>query len=167
MLSRAARPKSCVCVFVPASLSDRVNPLRGLAHLLPALPLFPLLQAFIGLCCTLSQLIRSPTCQSEPLASLRANRTGGNPPLTSQDQTAIRDQWLGVFSRTACYQLPWCFAAGQCLSRGPQGGKTRRDGPSWLGVKPIVWSEGGGSSAATKILDVACKFKIHINKINH
>lgn len=43
VLSRAARPKSrvCVCVFVPASLSDHVNPLRGPGHLLPALPPFP------------------------------------------------------------------------------------------------------------------------------
>lgn len=32
----------CVCVFVPASLSDHVNPLRGPGHLLPALPPFPL-----------------------------------------------------------------------------------------------------------------------------
>lgn len=32
-----------------------------------------------------------------------------------------------MFSTTR-YQLPWCFAADQCLSRGPQGGKTRRDG---------------------------------------
>lgn len=31
----------CVCVFVPASLSDHVNPLRGPGHLLPALPPFP------------------------------------------------------------------------------------------------------------------------------
>lgn len=35
VLSRAARPQSSVCVFVPVSLSDHVNPLRGLAHLLP------------------------------------------------------------------------------------------------------------------------------------
>lgn len=30
----------CVSVFVPARLSDHVNPLRGPAHLLPALPPF-------------------------------------------------------------------------------------------------------------------------------
>lgn len=44
VLSRAARPKSRVCVFVPASLSDRVNPHWGLAHLLPPCPhpFFPL-----------------------------------------------------------------------------------------------------------------------------
>lgn len=57
----------CVSVFVPASLSDHVNPLRGPAHLLPALPpfFFPLL-AFIGLHGPLSHLICSPTCQSQP-----------------------------------------------------------------------------------------------------
>ncbi|KAJ4921252.1 hypothetical protein JOQ06_027657 [Pogonophryne albipinna] len=39
-----------------------------------------------------TELICSSTCHSEPLASPLANHTAGNPPLTSQDQTAIRAQ---------------------------------------------------------------------------
>lgn len=81
----------CVCVFVPVSLSDHVNPLRGLAHLLPCCfssSLSPPIS--IGLCCLpqppdmLSHLSVTPSC-----TSMWASRTGGNSPLTSQDQTAI------------------------------------------------------------------------------
>lgn len=71
VLSRAARPQSSVCVFVPVSLSDHVNPLRGLAHLLPCffflLP--PLLPS--PLVCVVpppSLRICCPTCQSAPRA---------------------------------------------------------------------------------------------------
>lgn len=52
VLSRAARPQSSVCVFVPVSLSDHVNPLRGLAHLLPCFfSSSPSPPISIGLCC--------------------------------------------------------------------------------------------------------------------
>lgn len=128
VLSRAARPQSSVCVFVPVSLSDHVNPLRGLAHLLPCffflLP--PLLPS--PLVCVvppqppdmLSHLSVSPSC-----TSMWASRTGGNSPLTSQDQTAITNSVTHCLEPLAT-SFPWCFAADQCLIRGPQGGKTRR-----------------------------------------
>lgn len=127
MLSRAARPQSCVCVFVPVSLSDHVNPLRGLAHLLPCCfssSLSPPIS--IGLCCLpqppdmLSHLSVTPSC-----TSMWASRTGGNSPLTSQDQTAITNAVTHCLEPLAT-SFPWCFAADRCLIRGPQGGKTRR-----------------------------------------
>lgn len=128
VLSRAARPQSSVCVFVPVSLSDHVNPLRGLAHLLPCFfssSLSPPIS--IGLCCPppqppdmLSHLSVTPSC-----TSMWASRTGGNSPLTSQDQTAITNSVTHCLEPLAT-SFPWCFAADQCLIRGPQGGKTRR-----------------------------------------
>lgn len=117
-----------LCVFVPVSLSDHVNPLRGLAHLLPCFfSSSPSPPISIGLCCPppqpldmLSHLSVSPSC-----TSMWASRTGGNSPLTSQDQTAITNSVTHCLEPLAT-SFPWCFAADQCLIRGPQGGKTRR-----------------------------------------
>lgn len=68
----------------------------------------------------LSHLSVSPSC-----TSMWASRTGGNSPLTSQDQTAITNSVTHCLEPLAT-SFPWCFAADQCLIRGPQGGKTRR-----------------------------------------
>jgi len=84
---RAAYRCVLVSVFVPASPSDHVNPLRGSAHLLPAsLPhpflfIYPPLAA-IGLRSPLRHLIGSPVCRSHP-TRVRAS----NPPvdLTGSD----------------------------------------------------------------------------------
>lgn len=119
-----AQKALCICVFVPASLSDRVNPSEALVTSCPPCPLFLSPPPSIGSFCFSGCWYALPPANQRLLASWRANHAGCNPLLTSQDQTAIRNRWVWEF-RTACFKIPWCFAADQCLSRDPEGGKTR------------------------------------------
>lgn len=121
----------CVCVFVPARLSDCVNPWEALVtSSLPSLPpppprshhLLPMCQlrlahfSFSGIWYALSP---ATYCL---VPSLLANQKKGNPLLTSLVQTAIRSQRV---SQPLGHQFPWCFAADQCLSRGIRRWKTK------------------------------------------
>lgn len=152
----------CVCVFVPASLSDCVNPLEALVTSSLPRPLFFSTPASIGSFFFSSSWYAFLPASHCLVASLQANHKEGNPLLTSQDQTAIRNQWLWVLC-TTCYQLPWCFAADQCLSRGIRGGKTRREVSVLLpAVEPIVFSiyqptsEGNGSKLWKRNIGFGC-----------
>lgn len=80
---KAVCVRVCVCLSQPACQTVLI-PSEARAHLLSASPL----SSLHWFALPSQQPIGSPTCQSEPLVCPRANHMGGNPPVTSQDQTA-------------------------------------------------------------------------------
>lgn len=75
----------CVCVSVPASLSDRVNPFRGPCAM--PRPLFSLYSKLIGF--STSQSLRTPLSVGRLLWEVTP--PSHHSPSTSQDQNAIKE----------------------------------------------------------------------------
>lgn len=114
----------CECLSQPACQTVLIPSEAWLTSSSPC-PFFFSLSLLLAYVALMASWHARPPVSHSLLASLWANHTEGNPLLTSQDQTAIRSQWLWVYC-TACYRLPWCFAGDQCLSptrREKQGGK--------------------------------------------
>lgn len=117
---QAAMKALCVCVFVPASLSDCVNPCAALVTLHAPRQLRLAHFSFSGF------WLAFPAVCHCVVVSLLANHIKGNPLLTSQDQTAIRQQcvWLATGYRGALQRI--------------NGGKTEKG--RLLGWPPYWWS---------------------------
>lgn len=95
----------CVCVFVPASLSDHVNPQRGPGHLLPALPPLPLLHNYASFSgCRYAPPPVSQMALTYPLAN-----------HTTRYGIRQRSGTNGWELSTARSLFPWCFASNQWL----------------------------------------------------
>lgn len=129
VLSRAARPQSCVCVFVPASLSDHVNPIRGPPPPCSAPLIFFLVwPPLVCLNFSTTWYAVSPVSHNMFLFT-RANRTEGNTPpidLSGSDSNQPDTNHYGSLGLLVF----WSHGALQQInaSHGPQWEKMSRRG---------------------------------------